>query len=270
MSVHEWVTESNSRVYFDTDKNLTFMQTVQYPIAVRTEEDSDKERIIGFAGDLRILDAARVSNQAEPTEILDAKRDKKLIRYLWDNQHVSPFEHVHLTFTVVTDLRTAMQMDTHRTWHRNRYSRRYAHDWVEFVKPVWRLQNTEKGTNKQAGDEPAQNWMQEAWNFEWAKHCSDSLSRYKVAIKQGMAREQAAWFLPTGVFTSTFYTVDLRNLIGFLRVRAEKHAQKEVQDIAYIFKDKMIPLVAPWTAELVNTLNEEWIKKEEENGDYGD
>lgn len=239
--IHNWTFENRNAVYFDTDDNLTFIVDTLY--------DDDSATIRG--GDLRLLKSARVSSMANNGGMKSVDADKKLIKYLWENQHHSPFEQVFLTFTVVCDLRTAMQMDTHRTMTKNRYSRRYSHDWVDFIAPVWRIQNTEKGTNKQAGDIEAGPYQKELWDKRWYNAYDRAVRDYREAIDEGMAREQAAYFLPTGVQTATYYTVTLRHLLNFTDLRAEYHAQKEVQEIAYCLRDNVIPLTNPWVAEML-------------------
>jgi thymidylate synthase (FAD) len=243
MTVHNWETFSGSKVFFDEGDNATFISVDHYG------DNNDWGGEIIHGGDRRILQAARVSNKGQNTGMTTQAKDIKLLQYLWRNKHVSPFEQVHLTFTVVTDLRTAMQMDTHRTITKNRYSRRYAADWVEFVRPVWRKQNSEG--NKQGSDEQFSEFDQLGWLISFKKHCENSEKLYNDAIQAGMAREQAAWFLPTGTLTSTFYTVSVRHLIDFIWTRCESHAQREIQAIAYVLKNEVLPLTNPWVYQLL-------------------
>lgn len=233
---------NNLQVSFDLEDNETFIGSLPY--------DEEMDDIVIARGDRRIIKAARVSNLVDGPILKSWNTDRNLLRYLWKNEHWSPFEQVHLTFTVIADLRTAMQMDTYRTWHKNRYSRRYSHDWVEFIKPAWRMQN--KTGNKQGGDTPADVDHYMMWNEMWRDATETAMYRYKKAMAEGMAREQAAYFLPTGVLTSTFYTVDLRNLVNFIYQRCESHAQAEIRQIAYVFKNDIIPQVCPWVAELID------------------
>lgn len=246
MSIHNWQLANGNKVMFDDLDNLTFTEVTAYDV-VELDGGYIGSWIMG--GDRRVLRSARVSNSGG--DITTYEKDRKLLTYLWKNKHISPFEQVHLSFTVVCDLRTAMQMDTHRTLTKNRYSRRYSADWTEFIQPVWRIQNTEKGTNKQAGDTVAGEYEKKTWDFRWEEHVLNAMHRYTASLQEGMAREQAAWFLPTGVLTATFYTVSLRHLIDFIFTRCESHAQAEIREIAYTLKNEVIPLTNPWTAELV-------------------
>jgi thymidylate synthase (FAD) len=241
--IHKWAFENRNAVHFDEEDNLTFTAETNY--------DGIAELVKIKGGDRRILKSARVSSMANNDGMKSVGADRQLIKYLWENNHHSPFEQVTLTFTVVCDLRTAMQMDTHRTMTKNRYSRRYSHDWVDFIAPVWRVQNTEKGTNKQAGDQPVGEPQGRLWTERWEKSWKRAVDDYRHSIQEGMAREQAAYFLPTGVQTATYYTVTLRHLLNFTDLRAEFHAQKEVQEIAYCLRDNVIPLTNPWVSEML-------------------
>jgi len=234
-----WHIANGCKVIYDEAANYSFGRSIAYP-------DSAGGMITG--GDQHILKAARTSNLGENTGMKTRIADEKLLRYLWENHHDSCFEQVHLSFTVICDLRTAMQMDTHRTWHKNRHSRRYSQDWVEFIYPQWRLQN--RVGNKQGGDMAAQESLGKRWTHAWNDWVIDAVYRYETVLKEGMAREQAAYFLPTGVLTATFYTVDLRNLIGFIRLRCEEHAQYEVRQIAYKLVE-MIEITNPWVHKLL-------------------
>jgi thymidylate synthase (FAD) len=76
----------------------------------------------------------------------------------------------------------------------------------------------------------------------------DSYAAYEDAIESGISREMARMLLPVNVYTEWYWTCDLRNIAHFLGLRAEKHAQQEVQEFAWAMYS-LVKKVAPWTME---------------------
>src|SRR4030067_2674197 len=86
-----------------------------------------------MGSDLNVVNAARISFNTEVTELSD--KDKKLIAYLADNEHMSPFEHNILTVIVECPLYIRSQIHRHRTFSYNEVSRRYTSENLEFFIP---------------------------------------------------------------------------------------------------------------------------------------
>ena len=111
-----------------------------------------------MGNDIRVVEAARVSSGLEGSKGLE--KDKKLIEYLWKNQHTSPFEQVLFTFKIKCPFFVARQWMRHRTFRYNEISGRYSELKTEFFTPEsWRLQNHEgnkQGSSKEILSESKQ------------------------------------------------------------------------------------------------------------------
>jgi len=200
--------------------------------------------LIDYMGDdLAIVNAARKSLDIEK-DIFD-KNDIKLLKYLWDNKHTSPFEMVEFKFAVKCPLFIARQWMRHRTWSYNEVSRRYTNENVEFFVPeILRKQSKD---NKQASEGVHQDsiyWIDEM------KDCNNTvIDLYNDLIGVGVCREQARGILPQNMMVDFYAKVDLHNLIGFLRLRDHPHAQWEMQEYARAIERLIAPIV-PETMKL--------------------
>ena len=201
-----------------------------------------------MGSDLTIVNAARKSFGKSSDKFTN--RDRKLLKYLWDNKHTSPFEMVEFLFEVKAPLFVVRQWQRHRTWSYNEVSRRYTSEDLDFYYPeVWRKQDTD---NKQASK----------GKFTWSKNndlshdLQDVVYRcyedvYKHMIQNGVCREQARMVLPQNMMVEMVAKTDLHNLIHFLRLRLHKHAQWEIQEYARAIV-KLIEPVVPETIKLIN------------------
>lgn len=173
--------------------------------------------------------AARVSfanDRSEHTE----EQDAKLINYLADHDHLTPFEYQHATVMIECPLFIRSQIHRHRTFSYNEISRRYTSEELEFWMPsTWRVQATD---NKQASagdiDEFNSGRCHEA--HEWLVRTA--VQTYKAMIAEGVAREQARAILPQSLLTRFYMGGNLRNWAHFLKLREDGHAQYEVRVIA--------------------------------------
>lgn len=175
--------------------------------------------------DLTIVDMARISFNRQHG---DLERDIKLIKYLYDNNHYSPFEHTLITFKVTCDTATARQVMRHRSWSFNEVSRRYTDEDIAFFLPdVIRLQDDKNrqcsgGINEDS--ERLKNTIEDLYHTAYKD--------YIYLLSNGVPREQARYVLPIGLTTSFMASCNLRSFIHFLQQRLDKHAQKEIRDIA--------------------------------------
>jgi len=128
--------------------------------------------------DLRIVNAARKSFGSRTYSF--GPKEKKLLKYLWDNQHTSPFEMVEFMFEVKAPLFVVRQWQRHRTWSYNEVSRRYTSDGLDFYVPE--KIRTQAKDNKQASDgflyESGSKFIVEAIK----EHNEDCLSFYENLI----------------------------------------------------------------------------------------
>jgi thymidylate synthase (FAD) len=186
-------------------------------------------RLVESMGDdLSIVRNARVSYDAEWRTGEDEGKDEKLIHYLVKNGHTSPLESVTFTFDIKLPIFVCRQWHRHRTWSYNEISARYAELPEEYYVPELAQITMQSETNKQMRTEvphPMAHVFQQAM-LEHSKHCFDL---YKTAIEDGIPRELARCLFPVNVYTHMFATVDLHNLLHFIRLRIHSHAQYEIR-----------------------------------------
>lgn len=187
-----------------------------------------------------ITNAARVSF-GKMKETFDEK-DEKLLEYLIENKHLTPLEHVKFTFSVHCPLFVRGQWHRHRAgWSYNEISRRYTEVDMEYYIPEnFRMQSE---NNKQASVENSKiEQNNEAFDV-YKKIVEDCNSAYEKLLELGVCKEQARGVLPQTMFTTFWATVDLRNLIHFIELRDDDHAQKEIREYAKAMKELIRPYV---------------------------
>lgn len=190
--------------------------------------------------DVMFVNAARVSFGAHK-EVLDDK-DIKLIKYLIDHDHTSPFEHCSITFRFVVPLFIRSQHHRHRTWSYNEISRRYTSVDMQFYEPEkFRIQHK---SNRQASADtlinPDLNTQTSslipisAYTASQAvkDHHARSIDLYNSLLTKGVCREQARGILPQNLYTQYYGTVNLHNLLKFVRLRSHEGSQWEIQKVA--------------------------------------
>lgn len=196
-----------------------------------------------MGSDLSIVRNARVSYDAEWRTGEDEGKDAKLIRYLYDNHHTSPFEAVTFTFEVKAPIFVIRQWHRHRTWSYNEISARYAELPEEFYIPEVEQVGIQSTSNKQmreaAGVSEEAQWFIE----ELELHSARGFKLYQQALNSGIPRELARCFLGLNTYTHMFCTVDLHNLFHFLRLRLHEHAQYEIRVYAQALLEIIKPIV---------------------------
>lgn len=224
-------------------------------IASEGEKILDKEikvldkgfvRLVDYLGDdSRIVQSARVS-YGEGTK--SYREDKGLIDYLLRNDHTSPFEQVSFTFHIKMPIVVARQWIRHRTAKVNEISGRYSVMASEFYVPAAEDIALQSDDNKQGR-------QNEPVSAELAKEIQDIISAeqervygtYTRLLEMGLARELARINLPLSLYTEWYWTMDLRNLFHFLRLRMDAHAQKEIRvyaDAIFEIVKKVTPMAA--------------------------
>ena len=182
------------------------------------------------------VSAARASFGKECKTGEDEKADIKLMKYLADHQHMTPFEYNHATFLIECPLFVLSQIKTHRTnkcldLATNVISRRYTSEDIAFWKPdKWRKQSK---SNKQAStdEEIDDNYLvTQDWYLEG--HWRDALGFYQSLLDRGVCREQARAVLPEATLTRLYLGGTLRNWVHFLTLRQDPTAQYEIRVIA--------------------------------------
>lgn len=200
-------------------------------------------RLVDHMGsDLSIVRAARVSYDAAWRAGEDTGSDKRLIEYLWSHKHTTPFEAVTFTFEVHAPIFVFRQWHRHRTWSFNELSARYRELPTEFYVPDPAFVGVQATMNKQgrelAGDLIEQR-RAECANYADAARASFGI--YRDLLAAGWPRELARSVLPVSTYSTMFATVSLLNLLKFLTLRCDAHAQYEIR----VYADAMRELIRP-------------------------
>ena len=222
-------------------------------IVPEAEEILDKEfkvldkgfvRLVDYmGGDARIVQAARVSYGAGTKTV---REDAGLIDYLLRNQHTSPFEQVVLTFHIKLPIFIARQWVRHRTARMNEISGRYSVMQNEFYLPADEDVAIQSADNKQGRSTEAvsQEFVGNTKEL-LAKGQEEAYAAYTQLVESGLAREIARINLPLALYTEIYWQCDLHNLMHFLKLRLDGHAQKEIRDYGKVILEiarKVAPL----------------------------
>jgi thymidylate synthase (FAD) len=207
--------------------------------------DKGYVRLVDTLGsDLSIANAARVSYDKESDDM--SEKDAKLIKFLWDEKHTSPFRHAAMTFEVYAPLVVARQwwkyavssthVDDQNGW--NESSRRYITENEEFYIPKgseWRSkpENSKQGSGPVLDSDVGGYFTNKLFDTVEAGN-----KLYHEAMEAGIAPEQARLFLPAyGMYVRWRWTVSLQGVLTFLDQRLEHDAQKEIQEYAQAVRD---------------------------------
>jgi len=221
-------------------------------------------RVVDYMGaDESIVQAARVSYGKGTKKLSE---DRGLIRYLMRHRHSTPFEMCEIKFHVKVPMDCWRQWIRHRMANVNEYSTRYSEaiDCAQKTSPdEWRLQSE---LNKQGSSGFVTDWPEDDKEHEyprsftseglmatnkpgdWLTAMESKLQKqardvYEERLKFGVAREQARKDLPLSTYTEAYWKCDLHNLLHFLGLRMDGHAQKEIRDFATVMGKE---IVAKW------------------------
>jgi thymidylate synthase (FAD) len=203
--------------------------------------------------DGRILEAARISYKS-PSK--GEEQDKKLLQYLWKNKHTSPFEMVKLTLNIKMPIFVMRQYVRHRMQNLNEVSARYTELPNEFYIPtVWRQQDVKnkQGSVVSHDTNPLMGCNGGNGDVIFAtdavrNHCEASYQLYQSLLDKGIAREMARMVLPVNIYTEIYACWDMKNLLHFITLRDDSHAQAEIQEYGKAIKAICRELF-PWTVE---------------------
>jgi thymidylate synthase (FAD) len=197
--------------------------------------------------DQAIVQAARVSYGEGTRQVSD---DRGLIRYLLRHHHTTPFEMVELKFLVRVPMDTWRQWIRHRTANVNEYSTRYslAIDAAQRTPPnSWRSQAV---GNRQGSEGVLPADLGEDLTAAEAELLDKARAIYEKRIELGVAREQARKDLPLSTYTEAYWKIDLHNLLHFLALRMDEHAQWEIRQYASAMGEQIMRPLFPlvWEA----------------------
>lgn len=204
-------------------------------------------RVVDYmGGDESIVQAARVSYGKGTKKVSE---DRGLIRYLLRHHHTTPFEMCEIKFHVRVPMDAWRQWIRHRTANVNEYSTRYsiAIDASQKTSPdEWRVQakdnkqgsagffDTETGSKFSKREDELQNFAREI---------------YQERLEHGVAREQARKDLPLSTYTEAYWKIDLHNLLHFLYLRMDSHAQYEIRSYANVIGNEIVNRWCPFAWE---------------------
>jgi thymidylate synthase (FAD) len=204
-------------------------------------------RVVDYMGsDAAIVQAARVSYGIGTKKVSE---DRGLIRYLLRHRHTTPFEMCEIKFHVRVPMDCWRQWIRHRTANVNEYSTRYsiAIDAAQRTTPdTWRKQAAE---NRQG----SAGYFDASVGAELSAKEADLLDRsralYEERIAQGVAREQARKDLPLSTYTEAYWKCDLHNLLHFIGLRMDTHAQEEIRAYALVLGEEIVNRWCPYSWE---------------------
>ena len=204
-------------------------------------------RVVDYMGDdAAIVQAARVSYGSGTKKGSD---DRGLIRYLLRHRHTTPFEMCSIKLHVRVPMDAWRQWIRHRTASTNEVSTRYsiAIEGTQKTAPdQWRIQAKD---NKQGSS----GWMDPATGADLSKKESEfhdtARALYDERLEMGIAREQARKDLPLCTYTEAYWKMDLHNLLHFLSLRMDPHAQLEIREYANIIGREIVARWVPKTWE---------------------
>jgi len=204
-------------------------------------------RLVDYMGnDAAIVQAARVSYGAGTQQVSD---DRGLIRYLLRHRHTTPFEMCELKLHVRVPMDAWRQWIRHRAASVNEYSTRYsvAIDAAQRTAPhAWRLQAT---GNRQGSEGTLDAGAGAALSRQEEELHAHARTVYEERLAAGLAREQARKDLPLATYTEAYWKIDLHNLLHFLALRMDPHAQLEIRTYADLIGREIVARWVPLTWE---------------------
>jgi thymidylate synthase (FAD) len=179
------------------------------------------------SGDELIAYMARVSN---PDNQDNTETAPKLIKYLKDNNHWSPFEMVNMCVEINTTRDIARQILRHRSFSFQEFSQRYAEVAVSMETSEARMQDV---TNRQNSIESTDVVLKSWWQAMQQRVADDAEYVYHTALSKGIAKEVARKVLPEGLTPTRMYmSGNLRSWLHYVDIRCDKATQKEHREIA--------------------------------------
>jgi len=199
--------------------------------------------------DQAVVQAARVSYGEGTRKVSD---DRGLIRYLMRHRHTTPFEMAEIKLLVRVPMDTWRQWIRHRMASVNEYSTRYsiAIDAAQATPPdQWRKQ---AAANRQGSEGVLPHDVGEKLSAGERQFQHQARSLYEERLELGVAREQARKDLPLSTYTEAYWKIDLHNLLHFLELRMDAHAQWEIRQYATTIGQEIVRPLFPlvWEAFL--------------------
>ena len=189
-----------------------------------------------MGSDEEVENAARISYGKGTRKV---SQTRNLIRYLIRHKHTSPLEMCEVKFHIKLPIFIMRQLVRHRMANLNEYSGRYSVMSDEFYLPEADYLQKQSTTNNQGREEaiPQKGLLQ----FEFNRMYDGAQIAYENLLNFELTKELARAVLPVANYTECIWKIDLHNFFHFVKLRADKHAQREIQDYA----NAMYELVKP-------------------------
>ncbi|TAE32162.1 MAG: FAD-dependent thymidylate synthase [Alphaproteobacteria bacterium] len=209
-------------------------------------------RVVDYMGnDAAIVQAARVSYGKGTKKM---REDEGLIRYLLRHRHTTPFEMCEVKFHIKLPIFIARQWIRHRTANVNEYSGRYSVMDKDFYLPAREHLAAQSASNRQGRGDILEG-LEADHALELLRSDSErAYAHYEELLnsreggeiihpdKQGLARELARMNLPVNYYTQWYWKIDLHNLMHFLALRVDSHAQYEIR----VYAQTMLDIMKAW------------------------
>ena len=238
------------------------IQSDKNAVAKRIDVDDGYIELVDYmgAGDLAVVNAARVSFGKRKTEMDDG--DVKLILYLAQHKHMSPFRHLQLTFVIHTSEVVCRQLYKHQVgcafssgefreaatvW--NEISGRY----VEFPNEFHQISKFRKQhkSNKQASQADSLVDDNQKAREVYDRSIRESYKAYEELLALGVCKEQARFVLPVGFMNTLTWTASLEAVVNFIKLRDHDGAQLEIRKLAQAMHTLVKPLAPASVAALL-------------------
>ncbi len=208
-----------------------------------------KATLMDYMGsDITVVNAARVSFGKKSSNTYTTDKDDKLIRYLAEHKHMSPFGHCFASFHVKAPIFVARQLVKHKFLRWNEISRRYVDSEPEFYEPkTWRGRAKDK---KQGSEGEVKT------NANTTYHNSVTLALYKQLLDEGVCPEQARMILPQSMMTEWYWSGSLDAFADMCNLRCAFDTQPETRFVATQISDRMRRLFPVSWAALMEGLTE--------------
>lgn len=221
------------------------MSGEQEPIMIPVLDHGFVRLVSCMGNDLSVVRAARVSHDAAWRVGDDKASDDRLIRYLWNHEHTTPFESATMTFEVMAPIFVFRQWHRHRTQSYNELSARYRELPELFYVPDLDKIGKQGASHKQARIlDPADKFntpedvaSRDAYQIQ----CHKAFELYKKLLASGWPREVARAVLPLSTYSHMFTTMNMLNCFRFLKLRLHEHAQYEIR----VYAEAILDLISP-------------------------
>lgn len=205
-------------------------------------------RVIDYMGsDESIVQAARVSYGKGTRKLHE---DRGLVRYLMRHSHTTPFEMCEVKLHIRVPMDCWRQWIRHRTANVNEYSTRYSIAIDSTHKTEMNAWRKQASTNRQGSDDYLDDETGKLLSRREHELHEQIRQVYNERINVGVAREQARKDLPLSTYTEAYWKIDLHNLLHFLELRMNDHAQYEIRSYATIIGNEIVSKWCPiaWEA----------------------